>query len=121
MIQIKSILEVADNTGPKLIHCFGPIGYAKKKYAYIGDVITGSVRKVGKGSPIKEGEKVVGVVIRTKFPIRRQDGSYVRFDDNAIVLIDKDGNPRGTRVFGPVPRELKEKYMKVVSLATEVV
>lgn len=121
MIQIKSILEVADNTGAKLVHCFGPIGYSKKKYAYVGDIITGSVRRVGKNSTIKEGEKVVALVIRTKFPIRRDDGSYVRFDDNAVVLIDKDGNPKGTRIFGPVPRELKEKYMKVVSLATDVV
>jgi large subunit ribosomal protein L14 len=121
MIQIKSLVVVADNTGPKIVHCFGPIGYSKKKYAYVGYVITGSVRKVGKESTVKEGEKVVGLVIRTKFPIRREDGSYVRFDDNAIVLIDKDGNPKGTRIFGPVPRELKEKYLKVISLATEVV
>lgn len=121
MIQIKTLLGVADNTGAKIVHCFGPIGYSKKKYAYVGDIITGSVRKVGKGSTMKQGEKIVGLIIRTKTPIKRVDGSYIRFDDNAIVLIDKDGNPKGTRVFGPIPRELKEKYMKIVSLATEVV
>jgi large subunit ribosomal protein L14 len=121
MLQVRSRLEVADNTGAKLVSMIGVIGYSNKKYAYVGDVVTASVKKVIPGSPIKSGEVVKGVVVRTRMPIHRDDGSWIRFDSNAIVLLDDAGNPKGTRVFGPVPRELRHKFMKVVSLAPEVV
>lgn len=121
MLQLKSLVEVADNTGPKVVSCFQVLGDSKRRYAYIGDIIVGSVKKVGVASTIKQGEIVRGVVVRTRHPLRRSDGSYIRFSSNAIVIIDKDGNPKGTRIFGPIPRELRKNFMKIVSLAPEVV
>jgi large subunit ribosomal protein L14 len=121
MLQIKSILEVADNTGAREISMFGVIGYSRKRYARVGDIVRGSVRKVSPGSPFKKGDKVVAVVVRTRRPIRREDGSWVRFDSNACVLLDAEGMPKGTRVFGAVPRELRRNFMRIVTLATEVV
>lgn len=121
MIQILSQLNVADNTGAKVVKCFGVIGKSYQKFGRIGDLITGSVRMAIAGSEYKVGDKVIAVIVRTKSPIKRPDGTYVKFDNNACVIIDKDGNPKGTRVFGPVPRELKDKFMKVISLSSEVV
>jgi large subunit ribosomal protein L14 len=122
MIMEKTVLEVADNTGAKTVRCFKVLGSSRRRYAHVGDVIVGSVQKVISGSEVKHGEVVRGVVVRTRAPIRRPDGTYVRFDSNALVLIQPDGNPRGTRIFGAVPRELRYKqYMKIVSLAPEVV
>jgi len=122
MIMEQTMLEVADNTGAKLVKCFKVLGGSGRRYAGVGDVVVGSVRKAMPGSNVKHGEKVRCVIVRTKAPVRRADGSYVRFDRNAAVLIDKDGNPRGTRVFGAIPRELRRKnYMRIISLAAEVV
>lgn len=122
MIQMRSILTVADNTGAKKVSCIKVVGRSNKKYAHIGDVITASVKEAIPDAVVKKGEVVRAVVVRTKFPIRRRDGSWLKFDSNAVVLIDKQGNPRGTRVFGPVARELRDKnFMKIISLAPEVV
>lgn len=121
MLQVRSKLDVADNTGAKLANMIAVVGYPKKRYARVGDIISASVRRVVPGAPIKRGEVVKGVVVRTRNPMKREDGTWVRFDSNAIVIIDADGNPKGTRVFGPVPRELRQKYMKIISLAPEVV
>ena len=121
MIQMRSILNVADNTGAKRVACIKVIARSNKKYAQIGDVITGSVKEAVPEGVVKKGEVIRAVIVRTKFPIRRMDGSWLRFDTNAVVIIDKQGNPRGTRVFGPVARELRDKnFMKIVSLAPEV-
>jgi len=118
----QTVLDVADNTGAKTVRCFKVLGGTRRRYAHVGDVVVGSVQKVIPGSEVKHGEVVRGVIVRTKAPIRRPDGSYVRFDRNAIVLVQPDGNPRGTRIFGAVPRELRQKnYMRIVSLAAEVV
>jgi len=122
MIQQESYLDVADNTGAKTVMCIRVLGGSKRRYGNVGDVIVGSVKKAVPGSQVRPGEVVRGVVVRSKRGLRREDGSYVRFDRNALVLIDKDGNPRGTRIFGAVARELREKnFMKIISLATEVV
>ncbi len=121
MLQVRSKLDVADNTGAKLANMIAVIGYSKKRYARVGDIVSASIRRVIPGAQIKRGEVVKGVIVRTRNPMRREDGTYVRFDSNAIVLIDAEGNPKGTRVFGPVPRELRNKFMKIVSLAPEVV
>lgn len=122
MIQIYSRLKVADNTGAKEILCIKVLGGSKRKYGYVGDVIVGSVKKLIPSSNLKKGEVVKGVIVRTKFPIKRKDGTVVKFDENSVVLIDKQGEPRGSRVFGPVARELREKkYLKIISLAPEVV
>ncbi len=122
MIQSYSKLDVADNTGARMVRCIKVLGGTRRRYARIGDVIVGSVRRAMPDSDIKQGEMVRGVVVRSKRPVRRMDGSYVRFDSNAIVIIDDAGNPRGTRVFGAVARELRQKnFMKIVSLAAEVV
>ena len=122
MIQQESYLKVADNTGAKEIHCIRVLGGSKRKYGNIGDVIVASVRKAAPGGTVKKGEVVKAVIVRTKRGVRREDGTYVRFDDNAAVLIKEDKNPRGTRIFGPVARELREKdYMKILSLAPEVI
>jgi len=122
MIQMRTILDVADNTGAKTASCIGVLGRGSSRYAHIGDVITASVKKALPGGEIKRGTVVRGVVVRTKDHIRRPDGSYVRFDRNAMVLIDDEGNPRGTRIFGAVARELRgKKFMKIISLAAEVV
>ena len=121
MVQQQSILKVADNTGAKEIMCIRCLGGSYRKYARIGDVIVASVKSATPGGVVKKGEVVKAVVVRTKKPQRRADGSYVRFDENAAVIIRDDGNPKGTRIFGPVARELREKeYMKILSLAPEV-
>ena len=121
MVQQQSILKVADNTGAKEIMCIRCLGGSYRKYARIGDVIVASVKTATPGGVVKKGEVVKAVVVRTKKPTRRADGSYIRFDENAAVIIKEDGNPKGTRIFGPVARELREKdYMKIISLAPEV-
>ena len=122
MIQMESYLKVADNTGAKEIHCIRVLGGSKRKTGNIGDIIVASVRKANPGGTVKKGEVVKAVIVRTKKGIRRNDGTYVRFDENAAVLIKEDKNPRGTRIFGPVARELRDKeYMKILSLAPEVI
>ena len=122
MIQMQTKLDVADNTGVRMVRCFKVLGGTRRRYARIGDIVLGSVRRAMPDSEIKQGEIVRGVVVRSKRPVRRMDGSYVRFDRNAIVLIDDAGNPRGTRIFGAVARELRQKnFMKIISLAAEVV
>ena len=122
MIQMQTRLDVADNSGAKEVMCIKVLGGSKRRFAGIGDLIVGSVKKALPGSDVKQGEVVKGVIVRTRQSTRRKDGSYVRFDSNAMVLLDGDGNPRGTRIFGAVARELREhKYMKIVSLAQEVV
>ena len=121
MIQEESYLKVADNTGAKEIKTLRVLGGSKRKFGNIGDVIVASVRKAQPGGTVKKGEVVKAVIVRTSRGVRRADGSYVRFDDNAAVLIREDKNPRGTRIFGPVARELRDKdYMKILSLAPEV-
>ena len=121
MIQQESYLKVADNTGAKEIKCIRVLGGSKRKYGNIGDVIVASVRKSTPGGQVKKGEVVKAVIVRSAKGVRRADGTYVRFDDNAAVLIKDDKNPRGTRIFGPVARELREKdYLKILSLAPEV-
>jgi large subunit ribosomal protein L14 len=121
MLQVRSRLDVADNTGARMAKMIGVIGKKNSLEARIGDVITAHVREAASGGTVKKGEVVRAVIVRTRQPIRRDDGSYLRFDNNAIVIIDKDLNPRGTRIFGPVARELREKnFMKIVSLAPEV-
>ena len=121
MIQMRSMLDVADNTGAKKIACIKVIGRSNKKFASIGDTITASVKESTPDGTVKKGEVVNAVVVRTAFPIKRRDGSVLRFDRNAAVIIDKQKNPRGTRVFGPVARELRDKdFMKIISLAPEV-
>ena len=122
MIQAETYLKVADNTGAKEIKCIRVLGGSKRKYGNIGDVIVASVRKAAPGGTAKKGEVVRAVIVRTAKGTRRADGTYVRFDENAAVLIKDDKNPRGTRIFGPVARELRDKdYMKILSLAPEVV
>ena len=122
MIQQESYLKVADNTGAKEIKCIRVLGGSKVKYDNIGDVIVASVRKSTPGGQVKKGEVVKAVIVRSAKGVRRADGTYVRFDDNAAVLIKDDKNPRGTRIFGPVARELRDKdYMKILSLAPEVI
>ena len=122
MIQTESYLKVADNTGAKEIHCIRVLGGSKRKYGNIGDVIVASVRKATPGGTVKKGEVVKAVIVRTKRGVRREDGTYVRFDENAAVIIKEDKNPKGTRIFGPVARELREKdFMKILSLAPEVI
>ena len=122
MIQQESYLKVADNTGAKEIKCIRVLGGSKRKYGNIGDVIVASVRKSTPGGTVKKGEVVKAVIVRSVRGVRRSDGTYVRFDENAAVLIRDDKNPRGTRIFGPVARELRDKdYMKILSLAPEVI
>ena len=122
MIQTESYLKVADNTGAKEIHTIRVLGGSKRKYGNIGDVIVASVRKAAPGGTVKKGDVVKAVIVRTKRGVRREDGTYVRFDENAAVIIKEDKNPKGTRIFGPVARELREKdYMKILSLAPEVI
>ena len=121
MIQQESYLKVADNTGAKEIKTIRVLGGSKRKFGNSGDVVVASVRKAAPGGTVKKGEVVKAVIVRTSRGVRRADGSYVRFDDNAAVLIKEDKNPRGTRIFGPVARELRDKdYMKILSLAPEV-
>lgn len=122
MITMRTILNIADNTGARKASCIGVIHRSGKRYADIGDVITCNIKEATPDAIIKKGEVVKGVVVRTKFPIKRPDGSYLKFDTNAIVIIDNQLNPRGTRIFGPVARELREKkFLKIISLAPEVV
>ena len=121
MIQQESYLKVADNTGAKEIKCIRVLGGSKRKFGNIGDVIVASVRKAAPGGTVKKGEVVKAVIVRSAKGVRRSDGTHIRFDDNAAVIIKDDKNPRGTRIFGPVARELREKdFMKIVSLAPEV-
>lgn len=121
MIQQESRMVVADNTGAKEIQCIKVLGGSRRRYASLGDVVICSVKGVIPGSDVKKKSIVRAVIVRTKQPTRRADGSYIRFDSNAAVIVDKDGNPRGTRIFGAVARELRQKkFMKIVSLANEV-
>ncbi len=121
MLQIRSILDVADNSGAKRAAAIGVIG-RNQRYARIGDVIKAHIKEAPPDGTVKNGEGVDAVIVRTRQPIRRSDGSYLRFDSNAIVIIDKENNPRGTRIFGPVARELRDKkFMKIISLAPEVI
>ena len=121
MIQQQSYLKVADNTGAKEIKCIRVLGGSGRKYGNIGDIIVASVRKAAPGGVVKKGEVVKAVVVRTAKGVRRDDGTYIRFDENAAVIIKEDKNPKGTRIFGPVARELREKdYLKILSLAPEV-
>ena len=121
MVQQQTILKVADNTGAKELMCIRCLGGSYRKYAGVGDIIVASVKTATPGGVVKKGDVVKAVVVRTKKPIRRADGSYLRFDENAAVIIKDDKTPRGTRIFGPVARELREKqFMKIVSLAPEV-
>jgi large subunit ribosomal protein L14 len=122
MIQMQTRVSVADNTGAKEVMCIKVLGGTRRRYARIGDLIVGSVKVAQPDGTVKKGEVVRGVVVRTKSIIKRVDGSKLRFDSNSIVIVDKDNNPRGTRIFGPVARELRERnYMKIISLAPEVV
>lgn len=122
MVQMESYLKVADNTGAKEIHTIRVLGGSKRKYGNIGDVIVASVRKAAPGGTVKKGDVVKAVIVRSKRGLRREDGTYVRFDENAAVIIKEDKNPKGTRIFGPVARELREKdFMKILSLAPEVI
>ena len=122
MVQMESYLKVADNTGAKEIHCIRVLGGSKRKYGNIGDIIVASVRKAAPGGSVKKGDVVKAVIVRTKRGVRREDGTYVRFDENAAVIIKEDKNPKGTRIFGPVARELRDKdFMKILSLAPEVI
>ena len=121
MVQQESRLRIADNTGAKEILCIRVLGGSTRRYARVGDIIVASVKQAQPGAAIKKGDVVKAVVVRTKQKIRREDGSYIRFDDNAAVIIREDRNPRGTRIFGPVARELRYKdFMKIVALAPEV-
>lgn len=121
MVQQQTVLKVADNTGAKEIMCIRCLGGSYRKYARVGDIIVASVKTATPGGVVKKGDVVKAVVVRTKKPIRRADGSYVRFDENAAVIIKEDGTPKGTRIFGPVARELRERdYLKILSLAPEV-
>ena len=122
MIQMESYLKVADNTGAKEIHCIRVLGGSRRKFGNSGDVIVASVRKAAPGGTVKKGDVVKAVIVRTKRGVRREDGTYVRFDENAAVIIKEDRNPRGTRIFGPVARELRDReFMKILSLAPEVI
>lgn len=122
MIMEYTKLDVADNTGAKRVMCIKVLGGTSRKYAAVGDIIVVTVKKAIPGGDVKKGEVLKGVVVRTKNNIRREDGSYLKFDKNAVVLIDDDGNPKGTRIFGAVARELRQKnFMRIVSLAPEVV
>ena len=121
MIQMQTRMKVADNTGAKELMCLRVLGGTRRKYANIGDVVVASVKKASPGGTVKKGDVVKAVIVRSATGIRRDDGTYIRFDENAAVIIKEDKNPRGTRIFGPVARELRDKdYMKILSLAPEV-
>jgi large subunit ribosomal protein L14 len=122
MIRMRTILDVADNTGAKKASCIGVIGRQGRRLAEVGDIITANIKEASPDGIVKAGEVVRGVIVRTVYPLRRPDGSHLRFDSNAIVIIDAQLNPRGTRIFGPVARELRDKnFMKIISLAPEVI
>lgn len=121
MIQMTSILDVADNSGARKLFCIKVLGGSKRRYAYIGDVIVCSVREASPNSKVKKGDVVKAVIVRTAYPMGRNDGTYIRFDGNSAVLVDKENEPIGTRIFGPVARELRANgFMKIISLAPEV-
>lgn len=121
MIQVESVLKVADNTGARKLMCIRVLGGALRRYASLGDIIVASVKEATPGGVVKKGEIIRAVIVRTKKEVRRPDGSYIKFDENAAVVIKEDNSPRGTRIFGPVGRELRDKdFMKIVSLAPEV-
>ncbi|WP_277213139.1 50S ribosomal protein L14 [Ruminococcus callidus] len=121
MIQMHSYMKVADNTGAKELMCIRVLGGTRRRYANIGDVVVASVKKATPGGVVKKGDVVKAVIVRSKKGLRREDGTYIRFDENAAVIIRDDKNPKGTRIFGPVARELRDKdYMKILSLAPEV-
>ena len=121
MIQMQTYLKVADNTGAKELMCIRVLGGSRKRYANIGDVVVASVKKAAPGGTVKKGDVIRAVIVRTRKQYRRPDGSYIRFDDNAAVIINEDKTPKATRVFGPVPRELRDLgYAKIISLAPEV-
>lgn len=123
MLQVRSLVKVADNTGAKIVNVFSVNGKNARRFAGIGDIVAGSVRQVSPGGQVKKGDKVYGVIVRLRKEIRRKDGSYIRFDENAMVLVNKEnGEPKGTRIFGPIPRELRDKgFTKIISLAPEVI
>lgn len=122
MIQAQTMLNVADNSGAKSVMCFRVLGGSRRRYAYVGDIVVCAVKDALPGAQIKKGDVVKAVIVRTKKEIRRRDGSYIRFDQNAAVIINEQKEPRGTRIFGPVARELREKqFMRIVSLAPEVI
>lgn len=121
MIQTYSKLKVADNSGAKSIQCINVPGGTGRRYAYVGDIVVASVKEAEPRAAVKKGDVVKAVIVRTSFPIRRKDGSYIKFDENAAVILTESQNPRGTRIFGPVARELREKnFTRIVSLAPEV-
>lgn len=122
MIQMQTMLDVADNSGAKKAMCIRVLGVSNRRYGRLGDIIVATIKQAIPGSEVRTGTVVKGVLVRTKSRVRRADGSYVRFDRNAMVIVDNDGNPKGTRIFGAVARELRQKnFMKIVSLASEVV
>ncbi len=123
MLQIRSLIKIADNTGAKIVNVFSVNGKNARRFARVGDIVAGSVRQVSPGGQVKKGDKVYVVIVRTRKELRRKDGSYIRFDENAGVLVDKEkGEPRGTRIFGPIPREVRDKgFSKIASLAPEVI
>jgi len=122
MIYMKTVMEVADNTGARKASMIGVLNSKGRRCAHVGDIVRVNIKESAPEAAVKKGEKAKGIVVRTKAPIRRSDGTYIRFDTNAIVIIDEAGNPKGTRVFGPIARELRNmEYMKIVSLAPEVV
>ena len=123
MLQIRSLIKIADNTGAKIVNVFSVNGKNARRFARVGDIVAGSVRQVSPGGQVKKGDKVYVVIVRTRKEMRRKDGSYIRFDENAGVLVDKEkGEPRGTRIFGPIPREVREAgFSKIASLAPEVI
>ena len=121
MLQIRSVIKVADNSGAKMIRIFTVLGGSRKRYAEIGDIVVASVQTAEPRKPIKKGDKLKCVVVRQRHPIRRPDGSVIRFDENAVVIIDEKKEPKGTRVFGPIPRELKAKYESIIGMAEEVI
>ncbi len=123
MLQVRSLIKIADNTGAKIVNVFSVNGKNARRFAGVGDIVAGSVRQAAPGGQVKKGDKVYALIVRTKKEIRRKDGSYIRFDENAGVLVDKEkGEPKGTRIFGPVAREIRDKgYNKIVSMAPEVI
>ncbi len=130
MLQVRSYIKIADNTGAKVVNVFSVNGKNSNRFARVGDIISGSVRQVSPNSSVKKGDKVYAVIVRTRKEMRRKDGSYIRFDENAGVLVNKEsGEPKGTRIFGPIPREVREKalgdfedgFKKIISLAPEVI
>jgi len=123
MLQVRSLIKIADNTGAKIVNVFSVNGKNARRFAGVGDIVAGSVRQVSPGGQVKKGDKVYALIVRTKKEIRRKDGSYIRFDENAGILVDKEkGEPKGTRIFGPIAREIRDKgYNKIVSMAPEVI